>query len=235
MEEPKYLKVENYIMSLIENMEPGDMLPTEVELEKSLGVSRTTIRSAISILQNKGYITKQQGRGTFVAAHPYEEELSRLQGFTEDAMKKGQKTRAVVISCEVVLPDETMMQELKVGEKDEILKLNRVRYLDEEPVQVSVSYLPVNEIKAMDWKNIDFSEASLYESLEAAGVVIATAEECIEVDIASPLDAMLLNVREGFPMFVSNRIVCNDKGTPIEKVMSRTRGDKHKAHIKLKR
>lgn len=235
MEEPLYLKAENYIMSLIENMQPGDMLPTEAELEKRLGVSRTTIRYAISILQNKGYISKQQGRGTFVTAHPYEEELSRLQGFAEDALKKGLATRSVVISCDVVLPDEELMQELKIGEKDEVLKLNRVRYINEEPIQISVSYLPLDEIKAMDWRNIDFSSASLYKSLEEAGIVLSTGEECIEVDIANSLDAILLNVEIGFPMFVSNRIVYNDKGVPVEKSMSRTRGDKHKAHIKLKR
>lgn len=235
MDEPLYLKVENYLMGLIENMKPGDMLPTEAELEKRLGVSRTTIRYAIQILQNKGCISKQQGRGTFVTAHPYEEELSRLQGFAEDAAKKGLITRSVVIGCDVILPNEELKDALKINDKDKVLKLNRVRYINEEPVQISVSYLPVNEIQAMDWQNIDFSSASLYKSLEDSGVVLATGEEDLEVDIASSLDAILLNVDIGFPIFVTNRLVFNDKGVPIEKSVSRTRGDRHKVHIKLKR
>ncbi len=37
-------------------MKPGDYAANEAELEKRLGVSRTTIRYAIQILQNKGCI-----------------------------------------------------------------------------------------------------------------------------------------------------------------------------------
>ena len=106
MDEPLYVKVENYLMGLIENMKPGDMLPV-----------------------HRLYLIHRQ---------------------------------------------------------------------------ISVSYLPVNEIQAMDWQNIDFSSASLYKSLEDSGVVLATGEEDLEVDIASSLDAILLNVDIGFPIFVTN-------------------------------
>ncbi|MGY0490641.1 FadR/GntR family transcriptional regulator [Streptomyces sp. WG-D5] len=44
----------------------GDKLPTEVELVKQLGVSRTVIREAVSRLRNAGLVEPRQGRGVFV-------------------------------------------------------------------------------------------------------------------------------------------------------------------------
>ncbi len=44
----------------------GDRLPTEVELVKQLGVSRTVIREAVSRLRNAGLVEPRQGRGVFV-------------------------------------------------------------------------------------------------------------------------------------------------------------------------
>ena len=44
----------------------GDIIPPEVELAKSYGVSRPTIRQALQILANDGYIEKRKRRGTIV-------------------------------------------------------------------------------------------------------------------------------------------------------------------------
>lgn len=45
---------------------PGDKLPTEVELVKRLGVSRTVVREAVSRLRNAGLLEPRQGLGVFV-------------------------------------------------------------------------------------------------------------------------------------------------------------------------
>jgi GntR family transcriptional repressor for pyruvate dehydrogenase complex len=44
----------------------GDKLPTEVELVKQLGVSRTVVREAVSRLRNAGLVEPRQGRGVFI-------------------------------------------------------------------------------------------------------------------------------------------------------------------------
>ncbi|MBO5246897.1 MAG: GntR family transcriptional regulator, partial [Eubacterium sp.] len=44
---------------------PGDKLPSENELSATYGVSRQTVRKALEILQNEGYIYAEHGRGTF--------------------------------------------------------------------------------------------------------------------------------------------------------------------------
>lgn len=234
---PLYLQVEEYIKRKIieDNLNPGEMLPTEVELESLLNVSRTTIRSAIMHLQYNGYVVKQQGKGTFVADATYEEQLPLLKSFTEDVIARGRITRSIVLVKDLVIPNEELCSKLSIDEKDKVLKLTRIRYVDEEPMQITTSLLPVKELNGMSWEDIDFSETSLYKSLEDAGVVIVSGEERMEVDRADPTDVVLLKIESDVPIFVTKRIIFNDMNSVVEYSVSRTRGDRHKVVIKLKR
>lgn len=46
-------------------LQPGDKLPSENELSSKYNVSRQTVRKALGILQNAGYVYAEHGRGTF--------------------------------------------------------------------------------------------------------------------------------------------------------------------------
>src|SRR5688572_5082626 len=49
---------------------PGTKLPTWDELERQFGVSRPTLRLALSDLKEQGFIEPDSTRGTFVARRP---------------------------------------------------------------------------------------------------------------------------------------------------------------------
>lgn len=51
-------------------------LPTETDLAEQFGVSRTVIRETMQSLQAKGIIRIEQGRGTFIARHPFAQPFS---------------------------------------------------------------------------------------------------------------------------------------------------------------
>ena len=65
---PAYRKMYAHLKNEIKtgNYQPGSFLPTEAEMEKEFGVSRTTVRKAISMLTQEGYLSVRQGRGTEV-------------------------------------------------------------------------------------------------------------------------------------------------------------------------
>lgn len=65
---PLYLQVVGNIKYAIDSgkYKVGDKIPTEAELGEQYGVSRITVRRAVSELVEAGYLVKQQGRGTFV-------------------------------------------------------------------------------------------------------------------------------------------------------------------------
>jgi GntR family transcriptional regulator len=66
---PLYVQALEALTALIEQEEfsPGDQLPSEEVLATQLGVSRSTLREALGYMETHGMISRQQGRGTFIA------------------------------------------------------------------------------------------------------------------------------------------------------------------------
>ena len=63
----KYAKLMEYIKDeiIMGRIKPGDQIPSENTLAQKLSLSRHTVRKAISILVNEGYLYTEHGRGTF--------------------------------------------------------------------------------------------------------------------------------------------------------------------------
>jgi DNA-binding GntR family transcriptional regulator len=71
---PKYLRLSNAILNLIESgeMRPGDKLPPEGALAGALPASLGTVQKALGHLKALGVVVRNHGRGTFVAGAPLE-------------------------------------------------------------------------------------------------------------------------------------------------------------------
>ncbi|MDR0760513.1 MAG: GntR family transcriptional regulator [Treponema sp.] len=74
---PKYRQLQIEIARLIREdiLLPQTQLPSEHEFRTELGVSRTTIRQAFQLLEEKNLIHRVQGRGTFIGAVPTEKNM----------------------------------------------------------------------------------------------------------------------------------------------------------------
>lgn len=233
---PLYQQVKASILSRIEenNLQPGDLLPTEAEMESMYQVSRTTIRTAISELQSEGYLVRQQGRGTFVANNSYADCQAVLQSFTQDAQKRGVDMRTVQISVELIIPNAELQSVMNLGTAP-VLRIQRVRYIDEVPTILTTSYLPEHVYERLDWKNTDFSEYSLYERLENNGVDFESGEEIVEICTAGMYEAALLGVPVGYALSKNQRKVFDKQGRLVEYGCSLTRGDGYRLYIRLKK
>ena len=79
---PLYTQVERYLLDYIEqnNLQPGDLVPSENEISAELSISRMTIRQAVNNLVLKGILTRQRGKGTFVNDRNPEKSGSKNRG-----------------------------------------------------------------------------------------------------------------------------------------------------------
>jgi len=83
---------------------PGQRLPTERELVREIGVSRTSVRAGLQALAAKGLLVVRHGAGTFVANGPpvLDSEplslLAALHGFTRKQMFEARRTLEVSIA-----------------------------------------------------------------------------------------------------------------------------------------
>ncbi len=74
---PLYSQIREYVLDQIKQQrwKPNDLLPSENEFSQQFGVSRITVKNALSFLIEEGLIFRVQGKGTFVSPSPLGEPL----------------------------------------------------------------------------------------------------------------------------------------------------------------
>jgi GntR family transcriptional regulator len=232
MESKLYLRIKDWLRGAIEKGEyrPGDRIPSEHELMKRFGVSRATIRQAISELVLEGWLYRVQGSGTYVARPKYRQTLSRLTSFTEDMQLLGLTPRSRLLLCQVEGADEKIAAALDIPPGEEVVRIERLRFADEEPMALNTSVIPRRLVPGLE--EMDLETGSLYEILEVRyGLILSRAEQTLEPALADPYAAELLGVRVGAPLLLVEGVVYLKNGTPLEWVRILYRGDRYKFHI----
>ncbi len=232
METKLYLRVKEWLREAIDRgtYRPGDRIPSEHELMRRFGVSRSTVRQAISELVLEGWLYRVQGSGTYVARPKYRQTLSRLTSFTEDMRLLGLTPRSRLLSFRREPADEKVAAALAIPPGEEVLRIERLRFADEEPMALNTSVLPRHLVP--DLKEEDLENGSLYEILERRyGLLLSRAEQTLEPALADPYAAELLGVLVGAPLLLVEGVVYLKNGTPAEWVRILYRGDRYKFHI----
>ncbi|WP_108672516.1 GntR family transcriptional regulator [Peribacillus acanthi] len=197
-----HLKVRENILDLIQSGEykPDTKLPTEAEFCEKYGVSRTTVRTALQQLTQEGYVYKHQGRGTFVSGNKVKQKLtSTVENFAEQITMQGKNPSIKAINLEVIQADSFLVDVFDVAVGDPINKLERIRYVNGEPLQYEQAYLP--------WKltpglSKDACEKSLYSLLDKQfDLKIKKTVEYLEIVLADAVIAETLNISMGDPCF----------------------------------
>ena len=235
---PKYYQLINIIRSKIESGEwlPHDPIPSERHLETLYNVSRTTIRQALGILIRQGYLYREHGRGTFVSPQKLQKGMTELTSFSEDMQKRGLTPGDVILEIGPVDIPSKIGQLLDLDpEIKQLFKIERIRLADNKPMGLQTSYLVLNENQVIEQKELK-EIGSLYKILrEKFNLIPTEADETLEVTVASHREAALLQVTEGSPLLLSERVLFSQYRRPIEFVKILYRGDRYKYYARLTR
>ena len=120
---------------------PGSFLPTETELERIYGVSRTTVRRAVGILTNEGYLIVTQGRGTQVQEISTSQHLNKITSFTETLRQRGYQVSTQGLDLQKVLAPDHIRDVLSLKEGELVYHVQRVQCADGRPVCIMEDYL----------------------------------------------------------------------------------------------
>lgn len=197
----KYQKIYQDILDKIKNGEikPHTYLPSENELMKIYKASRDTIRKALNLLLNDGYIQKNKGKGSLVLdtsriAFP----VSGVTSFKELQKTLHGEARTIVhIFSEEEADDE--IKEALYMDTGKVYHVERIREIDQEKVILDIDYLNEAVVPGLSVKD---AENSLYEYIEnKLGLKISFARKEITVVKATEKEKALLDM-DGYDLLV---------------------------------
>jgi GntR family transcriptional regulator len=152
---PLYVQLYQILKSRIHGAvyEPGEAIPSETVLTETYGITRGTVRHAISLLVAEGLVKQVRGKGTIVTYTPITYSVWNFSGFTEYAEQIGRKPVTRVIGKEI-LERETGSW-LRMVRARGFSHLDRVQYMNIDESLVSLDLFP-----GLD--RFDFETESLY-------------------------------------------------------------------------
>ncbi len=212
----------------------GAVFPSESQIEDALEVSRITARRALEELAARGLIVKTQGKQSIVAMYrPSTQLVAGVEGMIENNRRMGDATTVELLSHELVPASTEVATKLKVKHKASVLWSVRVRRLNGVPFSYAVTHLPLFVSRQV--KTEQMSTRPLIDLLEAAGIVIARAEQVISAVQATPEVARALHIEPGAALLSSERIVYDRFERPVELICVQYRPDLYQYGVELKR
>ncbi len=235
---PKYYQLANILREQIEQgkLSPHETIPSERNLEQIYSVSRTTIRQAIDLLVRQGYLYREHGRGTFVSPQKLQKGISELTSFSEDMRRRGLEPGQKILDIAVMPAPAEVSKHLDLGEQVyDVLRIERLRLGDGVPMGLQTSFIVLPEGQTVTRDEIE-QTGSIYRLLQEKFHLIPTeADETLEVTLATPREAALLQISEGSPLLLSERTTYSQYRLPIEFVKILYRGDRYRYYAKLTR
>ncbi len=211
---------------------PGFELPPEEELCLHYGVSRGTVRRAITDLATDGYVERHRGRGTFVSRAKLE---SGVEGSYHRFRVVGPPLDpgGRVLFCRRIdaVADVAVMLKVEVGAP--LWNLERIRFTRGEPVSLQTSFLPF--ALCPDLAAQDLANKHLIDVLrEVYGVHLGSAVEYLDPTGANGYVAKHLSVKLRAPLFQIERTTYTVTGVVAEYRRALLRGDKYRYRIDLR-
>jgi GntR family transcriptional regulator len=183
---------------------PGEALPTEQALCDQFGVSRITVRRALTDLAEQGYIERRQGVGSFVRQRSRSDEVPPVGSYMDSLRQAQFQTSIDVVEHDTRVPPASIGDALGVtGEMLHILRVRRERRTH-EPLMVTEAWLPTDLADTLTTSAL--RRTPLYELLATAGVIVDRMQHEITAEIAGPRNAQLLNTAIGSALLRINRV-----------------------------
>lgn len=149
MFKPKYAEISTQLYELIKEYDKkGKKLPTEREMSVFYSASRTTIRKALSILEEKKIVERISGKG-YVILHNQINNVGvksqmHINGFYADIMKQNKTLDTKVIERKIITADLSISRKLEIAVGDAVIYLVRLRSIEKKKYSITISYLPFN-------------------------------------------------------------------------------------------
>lgn len=227
---PLYYQLKNLLLEAItaKGVKKGESIPTEKEICEYYKISRVTVRQAIMELVQEGYLQRTKGKGTFVSDKKFERGLEN-KSFSQQMHDKGKIVKNEIIKLENSLLDKSIAKKMRISVGTEVQVLIRKRYIDEEPISYTISYINIQDKEKITLLELG-ETGSMWDALAKRDLEIYSVEYEIEAILATKKIAEILEIKDKAAVLFLEVLTCDKEQNAIEFSYVYTRGDKGRYH-----
>lgn len=214
---PLYQQIKQNLLHDIQSgvLTPGTHLPSERQLVEQLGVSRITVRQALSELVQEGYLYTQPSKGFFVAEQTQPYELNVLLSFTAVARERGLTPGSRIVEASLIPASPALAQQLLVPLGAEVVSLVRLRLINGQAVRVEHVWLPHERCPGI--LKYDLNQESLYAIMhDKYDLSLVHAHTTIRARLASAQEREWLELADPDAVVTVDQLTYAQDGRPVE-------------------
>ncbi|CAG2158345.1 HTH-type transcriptional repressor NagR [Cupriavidus numazuensis] len=233
---PLYIRIRDTLRAgiLDGSHPPHSQMPSESELQDRFGVSRITIRQALSHLEREGLIFKRHGKGSFVSQPKAFQNVTALEGFAEAMSRMGHEIVNRVVSFDFVPARADVAHRLDLEPGTTVTEIHRVRLLNRAPVSYEITFLP--ESLGRQLQRADLITRDVFLILENdCAVPLGSADLGIDAVLADRPLARALEIGEGAPLLRIERLTHDRSGRPVDFEFLYFRSDTFQYRLRIDR
>ena len=229
-----HAQVQEKLHKKFEAMPYMSPIPSERELCLEYGVSRPTIRKALSDMEQAGLVSRIQGRGSFYTGNKVSIDYSNPQktglGLFHALTSTGKVTRSHVLQQVIEVADAKLASRLQLPIGELVFHLQRLRFVDDELYSLANDYIPL--AICPDLIDIDFSSSvSLLKTLDEHGIHPCREDKLIEFIRSDPKTATYLRLKKNAPISVTRITTYDREGRIIQYATSKS--DAYKSQFRV--
>jgi GntR family transcriptional regulator len=210
----------------------GAKMPPERVVAEYLGISRVTLRRVLAALESDGVIKATQGSGWYVTEGVFEETHDELLSFTELAISRGLTPTSRVLEQAVRASTLEEAELLRIAPGAQVVHLERLRYLDDIAVAVSINQIPCSVGSSL--ATLDFSQRSLFDALRKECALHPTAADYVlQARGATEREAELLDLAVSAPVLQGTDVVIDEDARVLAAGVTIYRGDRYRFRTTL--
>jgi GntR family transcriptional regulator len=230
---PNYYRLEQHLRKGIRSgsLKPGDSIPPESQLSQQFGVSRTTVRQALSRLVYEGLITRHRGRGSFVA-EPRLEHSKMWLSFEEEMRARGATPGIKLLDMRTEPSEGKVAESLGIPEGTAVVVLERLRLVDGRIVGYEIRYLPRHIGDALTPDEIH-NQPLVPAVRRILGKPRTRLALRVTASVVRPREAKILRVKAGTPVLVREHTWYVDPEGPVQYGKSIFRGDRYQMAVEF--
>ena len=231
---PLYYQVKQILLEKLEKgiWKPGDLVPSEQELQELYGVSRITVRQALTELTHEGRFERHRGQGTFVAnkqlVHNPEKRISITELMRQQEIEPEWRIR----ERDFVTPLPNIQERLGVRSNSKVYFVDLILHADGEPIGRHITYIPKAVAEAGNVASLsDEDLGAFFRTLpNREGIQLKRTVQAVP---ASSEEAKLLKIRAGQPVLSIEVTYSDENSKPIEHLRANYRGDRFKFELNI--